>query len=128
MPSVREVMSKDLVTVDRSATVEEASAVMWARHVGSALVMRGDELEGIFTERDIMKALSKNADRGRTMTVREFMTSEPRTIDADATVGEALDVMLTKGFRHLPVTESGTLAGIVSMTDLVQATTKRPTD
>jgi CBS domain-containing protein len=128
MPSVREVMSKDLVTVDRSATVEEASTVMWARHVGSALVMRGDELEGIFTERDIMKALSKNADRGRTMTVREFMTLEPHTIDADATVGEALDVMLTKGFRHLPVTESRALAGIVSMTDLVQATTKRPTE
>ena len=128
MPSVREVMSKDLVTVDRSATVEEASAVMWARHVGSALVMRDGELEGIFTERDIMKALSKNADRGRTMTVREFMTMEPHTVDADSTVGEALDVMLTKGFRHLPVTESGVLAGIVSMTDLVQATTKRPTD
>jgi CBS domain-containing protein len=128
MPSVREVMSKDLVTVDRSATVEEASTVMWARHVGSALVMRGDELEGIFTERDIMKALSKNADRGRTMTVREFMTLEPHTIDADATVGVALDVMLTKGFRHLPVTESGALAGIVSMTDLVQATTKRPSE
>ena len=128
MPSVREVMSKDLVTVDRMATVEEASAVMWARRVGSALVMLGDDLEGIFTERDIMKALSKDADRGRTMTVREFMTSDPRTIDADATVGEALDVMLIAGFRHLPVTDSGTLAGIVSMTDLVQATTKRASE
>ena len=128
MPSVREVMSKDLVTVDRSATVEEASAMMWARRVGSALVMLGDDFEGIFTERDIMKAISKNADRGRTMTVREFMTSEPRTIDADATVGEALDLMLTGGFRHLPVTESGALAGIVSMTDLVQAATKRPSE
>jgi CBS domain-containing protein len=56
------------------------------------------------------------------------MTSDPRTIDADATVGEALDVMLIAGFRHLPVTESGTLAGIVSMTDLVQATTKRASE
>jgi CBS domain-containing protein len=128
MPSVREVMSKDLVTVDRSATVEEASTVMWGRRVGSALVMRGDDLEGIFTVRDIMKALSKDADRGRTMTVREFMTSEPKTIDADATVGVALDVMLSEGFRHLPVTESGELVGIVSMTDLVQATSKRPSE
>jgi CBS domain-containing protein len=128
MPSVREVMSKDLVTVDRSATVEEASTVMWARHVGSALIMQGDDLEGIFTERDIMQAISKNADRGRTMTVREFMTLEPRTIDADATVGKALDVMLTHGFRHLPVTEGGGLVGIVSMTDLVQATSKRASE
>lgn len=128
MPSVREVMSKDLVTVDRLATVEEASAVMWGRHVGSALVMLGDDVEGIFTERDIMKAVSKNADRGRTMTVREFMTPSPQMVDADATVGEALDVMLTGSFRHLPVTEGGRLVGIVSMTDLVQATSKRPPD
>ena len=101
MPSVREVMSKDLVTVDRLATVEEASAVMWGRHVGSALVMLGKDVEGIFTERDIMKAVSKNADRGRTMTVREFMTPSPQMVDADATVGEALDVMLTGSFWHL---------------------------
>jgi CBS domain-containing protein len=128
MPSVREVMSKDLVTVDRLATVEEASAVMWGRHVGSALVMLGKDVEGIFTERDIMKAVSKNADRGRTMTVREFMTPSPQMVDADATVGEALDVMLTGSFRHLPVTEDGRLVGIVSMTDLVQATSKRSSD
>jgi CBS domain-containing protein len=128
MPSVREVMSKDLVTVDRLATVEEASAIMWGRHVGSALVMLGDDVEGIFTERDIMKAVSKNADRGRTMTVREFMTPSPQMVDADATVGEALDVMLTGSFRHLPVTEGGRLVGIVSMTDLVQATSKRSSD
>jgi len=128
MPSVREVMSKDLVTVDRLATVEEASALMWGRHVGSALVMLGDDVEGIFTERDIMKAVSKNADRGRTMTVREFMTPSPQMVDADATVGEALDVMLTGSFRHLPVTEGGRLVGIVSMTDLVQATSKRSSD
>ena len=128
MPSVREVMSKDLVTVDRLATVEEASAVMWGRHVGSALVMLGEDVEGIFTERDIMKAVSKNADRGRTMTVREFMTPSPQMVDADATVGEALDVMLTGSFRHLPVTEGGRLVGIVSMTDLVQATSKRSSD
>jgi CBS domain-containing protein len=128
MPSVREVMSKDLVTVDRLATVEEASAVMWGRHVGSALVMLGKDVEGIFTERDIMKAVSKNADRGRTMTVREFMTPSPQMVDADATVGEALDVMLTGSFRHLPVTEGGRLVGIVSMTDLVQATSKRSSD
>jgi CBS domain-containing protein len=126
VPSVREVMSKDLVTVDRLATVEEASAVMWGRHVGSALVMLGNDVEGIFTERDIMKAVSKNADRGRTMTVREFMTPSPQMVDADTTVGEALDVMLAGSFRHLPVTEDGRLAGIVSMTDLVQATSKRP--
>ena len=124
MPTVREVMSKDLVVVDRAMTVEEASAVMWAGHAGSALVMEGDRLAGIFTERDIMKALSRHADTGRTATVRECMTFDPVTVDADASVGEALDRMLTGGFRHLPVTEGGRLVGLISMTDVAHATAR----
>ena len=128
MPTVREVMSKDLVTVERSATVEEASAVMWGGQAGSALVMEGDRLIGIFTERDIMKALSRHADLGRTATVRECMTFDPVTVDADASVGEALDRLLTGGFRHLPVTEGGRLVGIVSMTDVAHATARPGAD
>ena len=51
MPSVREVMSTELITMEPTATVAEAATVMGERHVGSALVMEGDSLVGIFTER-----------------------------------------------------------------------------
>ena len=121
MPTVREVMSKDLVTVDGGATVSDAAAQMWARKVGSALVIEEGSLKGIFTERDILQAMTRGADRGRTMTVREWMTFEPARIDADSSVGEALDRMLEGGYRHLPVMEGETVVGVVSMRDLSQS-------
>jgi CBS domain-containing protein len=126
MVTVREVMSKEPVTVEPSVTVEAASLEMMTKMVGSALVMRQGRVVGIFTERDIMKALSRNADRGRTMTVREWMSPDPSTIDANSSVGEALDRMLEAGFRHLPVTEDGEVIGIVSMRDLAQSIAKEP--
>ena len=126
MVTVREVMSNEPVKVEPSVTVEDASLVMMTKMVGSALVMQEGRVVGIFTERDIMKALSRNADRGRTMTVREWMSADPSTIDADSSVGEALDRMLEAGFRHLPVTEQGQIVGMVSMRDLAQSIAKEP--
>ncbi|HEY1329927.1 MAG TPA: CBS domain-containing protein [Actinomycetota bacterium] len=126
MPTVREVMSKDLVTVERAATVSDAAAFMWAQKVGSALVIEEGRLLGIFTERDILKSMTVGADRGRTMTVREWMTFNPATIDAEATVGEALDRMLEGSFRHLPVMEGDQVIGVVSMRDLSQSIAGKP--
>ena len=57
MASIRDVMSDQVVTVDPAATVAEAATVMGSRGIGSALVMQGGQLRGIFTERDIVRAL-----------------------------------------------------------------------
>ena len=119
MASVRDLMSTNLVTVEPSATVMRAAAVMFGAKVGSVLVMDGDRLVGIFTERDIVKALSGvSADAGRASPVRALMTDDPVTIRPDASVGEALDRMLEGGFRHLVVTEGTEVLGVVSMRDL----------
>jgi CBS domain-containing protein len=121
MTSVGEIMTKELVTVKSGATVAEAATVMGERKVGSALVIDDDELVGIFTERDIVRALSQDFDApGHPIT--HWMTRDPLTIAPDMTVKEALDVMLTRGFRHLPVVEGPTPVGMVSMRDLSRAT------
>jgi CBS domain-containing protein len=125
MTTVREVMSTDLVTVPPSATVMEASRVMFASKTGSTLVMDGPTLVGIFTERDILRALSGESDAGRSSAIVEHMTSRLETIGPDAAVGEALDRMLFGNFRHLPVVESERLIGVVSMRDLAGALAKR---
>jgi CBS domain-containing protein len=118
MPTIRDVMSSDLVTVDPSATVAEAAAVMSAKHVGSAIVLDGaGTLTGIFTERDILRALGSDFDAAA-HAVGEWMSKDPATIDADATTAEALDRMLTEGFRHLPVVDGTSLVGVVSLRDL----------
>jgi CBS domain-containing protein len=119
MPTIRDVMSRELVTVSPRASVAEAAALMSARHVGSAVVLddEGGALVGIFTERDILHALGSDFDAAA-HTVAEWMSKEPATIDADASVADALNRLLGEGFRHLPVLENGELVGMVSLRDL----------
>ena len=117
-------MSGQLITVDPKTTVAEAATIMGERHVGSALVCDGDTLEGIFTERDIVRALAEHFDAAG-HPVSHWMTRNPQSIDPDAPVQEALDRMLSGGFRHLPVMEDKKLVGLVSMRDLSRATAER---
>jgi len=122
MKTVREVMSTALVTVNPSAMMIEAARVMSEAGVGSALVVDGDSLVGIFTERDILRVFEQmHADPARVAPVSNGMTRDPETIDPDASAGAAMDLMLERGFRHLPVTEGGVLVGVVSMRDLARS-------
>lgn len=120
MTAVREVMTTDLVTVEPASTVAEAATVMGERHVGSALVLVDGRPAGIFTERDIVRALAAHFDAAR-HPVSEWMTHDPVTISADAPIEHALDLMLRGGFRHLPVVEGDALVGVVSIRDLSSA-------
>ena len=120
MATLREIMSTSLVTVAISATVAEAATVMGSTRVGSALVMDGERLAGIFTERDIVRALSQDFD-APTHPLRHWMTPDPLTVSPDLTVNEALDIMLNRGFRHLPVMEDERVVGMVSIRDLSKA-------
>ena len=124
MSIVRDIMSTKLVSVEPSATVAEAATVMGERHVGSALVMDGETLVGIFTERDIVRALSQDFDAPG-HSVSEWMTKQPKTVTADASVEEALETMLSGGFRHVPVVDGG-VVGVVSMRDISKASVQRP--
>jgi len=117
MVRIRDVMSTELTTVEPTATIAAAATVMGSRHVGSALVMDGERLAGIFTERDILRALASDFDAAG-HTVAEWMSKDPGTIAPEATVAEALDRMLEEGFRHLPVMEGDRLVGVVSLRDL----------
>jgi len=125
MPTVRDVMSSELVTVQASTMVIEAARTMFSGSAGSALVLDGGKLTGIFTERDIMRALANEPDAGRSSRVARWMTSDPVTIGPNATVGEALDRMLAGHFRHLPVMEGEVVVGIVSMRDLARNIAKK---
>jgi CBS domain-containing protein len=120
MTTVRDIMSKGLVAVDPTATVAEAATLMGEHHVGSALVLDGGRAAGIFTERDILRALASNFDAAH-HPVADWMTHDPTTVEAEADVRTARDLMLAGGFRHLPVLEEGELVGIVSIRDISRA-------
>jgi CBS domain-containing protein len=117
METLQQLMSTTLVTVDPRATVAEAAALMSVNRVGSALVVDGEALRGIFTERDIVRALAAEHDAA-SHAVIDWMTTAPVSLSPSATATEALQQMLASGFRHLPVVEDGRLVGIVSIRDL----------
>jgi CBS domain-containing protein len=114
---VRDVMTRVVLTAETGTTIAEAASLMAQRRVGSALVVEGGRLLGIFTERDIVKALSQDAS-ATNQAIGHWMTKHPQTIGSDATVEVALRRMLDGGFRHLPVVDGERMVGMVSMRDL----------
>jgi CBS domain-containing protein len=119
-PRVRDVMHTQLVTVDEPTTIAETASVMAQRRIGSVIVLDGTEMVGIFTERDIVRALSQNFDAaGHQLT--DWMTRNPVTVPPDADLDQARELMVTRNFRHLPVMEGGRLLGIISMRDVLAA-------
>ncbi|MGH2711207.1 MAG: CBS domain-containing protein [Actinomycetota bacterium] len=120
MATVGEIMTGSVFSIDPAMTVAEAATVMGERKIGSALVLEGEELKGIFTERDIVRALGEHFDAAG-HPVSEWMTANPMTVTRETTVQDALNTMLERGFRHLPVVEGEQILGIVSMRDLTRA-------
>ena len=121
MATVREVMKKTLYSVDPSTTVGEAISLMAQNRIGSALIMEGGKLIGIFTERDTVRAISQSHD-APDHEISSWMTRDPKTVSPDVEVETALRTMLDNGFRHLPVVEGGEVIGMVSMRDLAELT------
>jgi CBS domain-containing protein len=118
MATVRELMSTSLLTVEATATLTEAAAQMDARGVGAALVLNGEHLSGILTERDILRAVAIGQVEGTK--VGAWMTHDPETIGPDERPGHAAAIMLHGGFRHLPVLDGDKPVGIVSIRDLMR--------
>jgi CBS domain-containing protein len=118
--TVGEIMTGSVFSIEPSMTVAEAATVMGERKIGSAVVLEDEKLAGIFTERDIVRALGEHFDAAG-HPVSEWMTANPMTVPPETPVQEALNTMLERGFRHLPVVENEQILGIVSMRDLTRA-------
>jgi CBS domain-containing protein len=113
---------KDAVihSVPPHATVFEAVQKMVEARIGAVLVVSGDKLVGIFSERDVLvRVVSLHRDP-LTTPVAHVMTIDPVTIDAATPVEEVLDQHSGKEFRHLPVLDEGRLIGMVSVRDLLR--------
>jgi CBS domain-containing protein len=115
---VSDHMSQDLLTVSAGDRLGEAAKRMVARGVGAVLVMEGERLEGILTERDLMRAVATGySDDAQ---VRDWMTRQPETVEASDATDHAASLMIHGGFRHLPVVDQGRVAGIISIRDLMR--------
>ena len=111
-------MSLELLHVETGLPLGEAAKRIDERHVGAALVLDGERLVGILTERDVLRAVA--AGRVEGTTVADWMTHHPETIEPADTTGHAASIMIHGGFRHLPVVDGGKAVGIVSIRDLMR--------
>lgn len=121
MAAIRDVMTTQLISVEPSTSVAAGVTVMGMQGVGAVLVMEKGRLEGIFTERDLVRALSHDIGAS-SEPVAQWMTRNPVTVGPETSVERALEIMLAGNFRHLPVTEGERVVGVVSIRDLSRAT------
>jgi CBS domain-containing protein len=112
---VRNIMDpRKLILVPGTTTVREAAGLMKSKKYGAVLIAEGDELLGIFTERDaVFRVIAASRDPDTTQ-LAEVMTKEVKTITPEKTFGHAMLLMHEGAFRHLPVVEDGKLVGMVS--------------
>ena len=120
MVELREVMSPNVATVESDASVADAAKVMVKGGFGSVIVVHGKMLVGILTERDVLRAAANETDLSAA-SVEDWMTPDPETAEPDLETEDAAGMMLSRGFRHLPVTQDGDLVGIVSLRDVLSA-------
>ena len=118
MPVAREHMSRDLLTVAPGDALAEVAQRMVQRDVGAVIVMEGEELAGILTERDMLRAVAAGIQDD--WVVSDWMTRDPETMAPDDTTQHAAVLMIHGGFRHLPLVEGDDVVGMLSIRDLMR--------
>ena len=108
-----------VMTVGARATVHEAAVMMNDHHVGALVVTDGDTIEGIFTERDVLRRIVASDRDPRRTSIGDVMTRDVIRCSRDTSTDEARTLFRDRRIRHLPVEDSeGHLVGLISIGDL----------
>ena len=113
---------RDVATISQERTVTDALQVLKERGIG-ALIVTGPTppLVGIFSERDVVRALAARGEEALALQVAELMSTDVTTCDESTTVIELMGLMTERHIRHVPVVHDGSLVGMVSIGDVVKA-------
>ena len=115
------IRHQQLLVAPGTMSISEAAALMKKHRVGAVMVMKQQQLVGIFTERDaLFRVLAEHRDPKATR-LEQVMSPSPRTITSNRPFGHALHMMYEGGFRHVPVVDRGKLVGCVSARDALSA-------
>lgn len=122
MSLVRDVLAtkdSDVCTIGPDKSVLDAAILMNHCRIGAVVVIDGEEIAGIFTERDVMNRVVAEKKDAATTTVREVMTTKVAFCEQDTKLEACRGVMTTHKIRHLPVVENGKLLGMISSGDIL---------
>lgn len=113
------VARKQVATVVPEDTAFQAAKLMADNHIAALVVVDGEsKIIGIVTERDMTQRIIAAGLDGKTTPVKHIMTGNPDTLSPEDSAGDALELMQTRNYRHLPVTEDGKCIAVVSIRDL----------
>ncbi|MES1990866.1 MAG: CBS domain-containing protein [Pseudomonadota bacterium] len=118
--TILKAKGSDVETVGPDLTLGEVARLLSARRIGAVLVMEGEHVLGILSERDLVKSIGVSGADALGLRVREVMTSRIVTCDLNDSVDQIMDMMTEGRFRHLPVMAGGGLVGIISIGDVVK--------
>jgi len=124
MQTIREILDKkgsELFTVAPDTSVFEALKLMADKNIGAVLVMEGEKLEGIMSERDYARKIALKGKFSKEVPVREIMSSKVICVGPEQTINNTKAIMISKRIRHLPVLEEDKLIGLISIGDVVNA-------
>jgi CBS domain-containing protein len=120
MSLVRDIVhNRELYSVDEHDTVADVARRMAELHVGAILVLNGEDLRGIFSERDLMRRVVLEKLNPETTPVSRVMSTQLATVDELASLEQAMELMQTHACRHLPVTRGSRVVAFLSMRDLM---------
>lgn len=111
---------REVVSIAPEASVADAVRLLDERGIGAVPVIRDGQVEGVFSERDVIRMLAADGGAALTRSVREAMSAPAITAAPDQNVMGALSIMTHQRVRHLPVVDGDTVIGIVSIGDLVK--------
>ncbi len=117
MPEI--VKKQTISSLKPENTAFEAATLMTTANIGAIIINDDDgKLSGIVTERDMTRRVVGKGLDPKTTLIEDFMTKNPDTLSPDDSAGDALELMQSRHFRHLPVVEDGKCVGMVSIRDL----------
>ena len=121
LAQIMQQKSAHTITAHQAMTLADATTLLANHRIGAVPVMEDGKLAGIVSERDIIKCLADHGAAALDMPIADAMSRAVQTATPAMSVPEAMAVMTTGRFRHLPVLEDGAMVGIVSIGDIVKA-------
>lgn len=118
--AILDTKGHQVVSVALDTKVSAAVKILSERRIGAVLVMNGQRIEGILSERDVVRVLGERGAAALDEPVRSVMTSKVITCREVDTVGAIMEKMTAGKFRHLPVVENDRIVGLISIGDVVK--------
>jgi CBS domain-containing protein len=114
---VGDIMTTDVKTAGASDTFTAVAKILHDNRISSVIVLDGDKIAGIVTERDVVNLVADELDPG-SLPVKVRMTRQLATVESRTDITEAAQLMAERRIRHLPVVDKGSLVGVISIRDL----------